>query len=255
MAVKLRFRPYQPEDYDRLTDLYRTAMAHQQISVQRSRAQWVYLVQRMGIPLTVIENGESGAPIGYFWGRQKNGMLTVKENGVAELEKIPAILAMLKSEFPGEIQVYGNPADPLYQAVEALGGNAEPAYQWLINLPDPGKLITRIGLVLEQRLAAAGLNHLNTKLLINIYREAVRVEIKDGRLLRVENRGFVDASITATEPADLCIPPDAFNRLVFGYRGLTGLMDAWPDLLVLPQSRYVLEVLFPRLSSLILMPY
>ena len=48
---------------------------------------------------------------------------------------------------------------------------------------------------------------------------------------------------------DLCIPPDAFVRLVFGYRSLDELFDAWPDITIKVESRRLVEVLFPRLDA------
>lgn len=255
LASAIRFRLPQPDDFVRLTNLYQATMAHQQIYVQRSQDYWEYLIHAMGIPLTIIESENGAIWVGYFWGKVKDGILIMREHGVNSSECIPAILAKIKIDFPGEIQVFGNQADPFYQAVEALGGVAQSLYQWLINVPVPEKLLSRIGPVLEKRLIDAGLNHLSTDLLINFYREAVSVAIKDSRIVGVENRGFVDTSMSAAEQSDLCIPPDAFVRLVFGYRSLTELRDAWPDLIALPQSRQVIEVLFPPMSSLILMPY
>jgi hypothetical protein len=54
---------------------------------------------------------------------------------------------------------------------------------------------------------------------------------------------------------DLCIPPDAFVRLVLGYRDLAELQDAWPDIVVKPERRHLLQTLFPKLASYFWMPY
>ena len=76
-----------------------------------------------------------------------------------------------------------------------------------------------------------------------------------GRKLRnVASAGFVDASMGA-DGGDLCIPPDAFVCLVFGYRSLDELADAWPDIVVKPQSRYLLQALFPKRQAYFWMPY
>jgi hypothetical protein len=54
---------------------------------------------------------------------------------------------------------------------------------------------------------------------------------------------------------DIQIPPEAFVRLVTGFRGLDDLSDAWPDILVKPPARPLVEVLFPRLAAYIYTPY
>jgi hypothetical protein len=72
--------------------------------------------------------------------------------------------------------------------------------------------------------------------------------------MQVAPLGFVDASMGA-DGGDLCIPPDAFVRLVLGYRDLDELGDAWPDIVVKAQSRYLLQALFPKMTSYFWMPY
>lgn len=66
--------------------------------------------------------------------------------------------------------------------------------------------------------------------------------------------GFVDASMGA-DGGDLCIPPEAFMRLLLGYRTLEQLRDSWPDIMIKAETRYLIEALFPGLSAHVLMPY
>ena len=77
---------------------------------------------------------------------------------------------------------------------------------------------------------------------------------EQGKLASVDAPGFVDASMGA-DGGDLCIPTDAFVRLVVGYRTLDELRDAWPDTVIKPRSRHILDVLFPRMTSCVWMPY
>jgi hypothetical protein len=50
-------------------------------------------------------------------------------------------------------------------------------------------------------------------------------------------------------------PPEAFLRLVFGYRELAELRDAWPDIMIKPEVRHLVEVLFPGMLSYLHMPF
>ncbi len=54
---------------------------------------------------------------------------------------------------------------------------------------------------------------------------------------------------------DLCIPPDAFVRLLLAYRSLDELLDAWPDIIVKPQSRNLIDALFPKKPSYLYATY
>ena len=80
------------------------------------------------------------------------------------------------------------------------------------------------------------------------------MRLTGGRVASVEDAGFIDSSI-GSSGGDLCIPPEAFARIVLGCRDLDQLRDAWPDIEVRPASRPLIEVLFPRFESLVLMPY
>jgi hypothetical protein len=44
-------------------------------------------------------------------------------------------------------------------------------------------------------------------------------------------------------------------RLVLGYRTLDQLLDAWPDIVIRPSSRHLLETLFPKCRAYFSMPY
>lgn len=134
-------------------------------------------------------------------------------------------------------------------AKAAAGGN-----QWLIRIPDPARLMHRLGPVWQDRLAQSPYADLTMDLRINLYREAYVMHFRDGRLLSVDNAGFVDTSM-GSSGGDLCIPRDAFVRLLLGYRSLDELTDAWPDIWCTPARRDLIHVLFPRFPSYVNLPF
>jgi hypothetical protein len=105
-----------------------------------------------------------------------------------------------------------------------------------------------------QRLAHSPWAELTTSLTLNLYRQAYRLRFEQGALAGVDSLGFVDASMGA-DGGDLCIPPDAFTRLLLGYRTLDELRDAWPDATVWASRRHLLATLFPKFESYLWMPY
>jgi hypothetical protein len=142
----------------------------------------------------------------------------------------------------------------LLNLARSLGSVAHPTYQWLARIADVAGFLRKIGPALERRVAASDCAGLTTDLSINLFREAFLLRFVEGRLLEVRPIGFVDSSMGA-DGGDLCIPPDAFVRLVFGYRNLDVLRDAWPDIVIRPGRRRLLDVLFPEMSSYLCMPY
>ena len=116
------------------------------------------------------------------------------------------------------------------------------------------RCVAKIRSVLGRRLRRAGFAAADRDLLINLYRKAFRLRIVGGNIAEAEEVGFVGAA-TGCSGGDLCIPPDAFCRLILGFRDLEQIRDAWPDTVVDPGARPILDARFPRMTSLILMPY
>jgi hypothetical protein len=160
----------------------------------------------------------------------------------------------LKLTAPGIMRLGGAGNGTLLQAARSLGSQPQPYDQWLVRITNMAALLTRLAPLFERRLADSDCSGLTTALRINLFREAFVLRFESGRLLGVDAPGFVDASMGA-DGGDLCIPRDAFLRLLLGYRTLDNLRDAWPDIVVRPGSRHILDVLFPLLSSCVWMPY
>ncbi len=253
-AAEYRIRPATSDDYAVVTALYKVAMAQQVIHVERNEAAWAYLHQHAGMPPVMIEHVSTGVVAGYARCTMDEGVLNVRESGLHEPAVASEVLSLLARDQAGEFAVYGNPADSLYRAATALGGSEAIPDQWLLNLPDPRMFLSAIIPTLERRLAQSDFDDASANLILNFYHRAVRLRIEKGRVMGIDDIGFVDASMGA-DGGDLCIPPDAFVRLVFGYRSLDELRDAWPDIVARKHSRALLDALFPLMSSWILMPY
>ena len=164
-----------------------------------------------------------------------------------------ALLRLLKRKRRGEIRVAWPENNTLAQLARSLGSQPTGS-QWLLRIPDRLCFLEKIGPELEKRLAASAWQNLTTDLIINFYREAFKLRFVAGKLAGVEALGFVDTSMGA-DGGHLCIPPEAFLRLVLGYRSLEQLADAWPDIVVKPEVRRLVEVLFPRMTSYLHTPY
>ncbi len=253
-AALYQWRPATLADIEELVRLYRTAMAPQQIAVERSAADWHYLLQHKQYPVRLVEERSTGCAVGYVVTTAGETTLHLAEHAVVDYAAALTVLQGLKQESRGEIQIVGSPADRLVQVARTLGGVALPAPdQWLWRIPDVGALLVKLTPLFALRLQAGGCATYIGSLCINLYRQAFVLQINRGQVT-IDRIGFVDASMGA-QGGDLNIPPAAFVRLLLGYRTLDNLYDAWPDLRVKPAVRYLLEILFPLLHAHILMPY
>lgn len=239
-----------------LTELYQDSTAALQLRTLRSADYWQYLLECELLPARLVQDRRSGKTVGYVCANtHRDGQeLRVIESGIVSYDVSMAVLRQLKTETAGEIRLSWPHTGSLVQVGRSLGSVPVPAYQWLVRITDVKQFLFRIAPALERRLAASDCADLTFELRINLFRQAFVLHFEVGKLLNVESVGFVDASMGA-DGGDLCIPPDAFVRLVLGYRELDELRDAWPDIVVQPESRHVLQVLFPKLKSYLCVPY
>jgi predicted N-acetyltransferase YhbS len=251
LAVALR--PATAADAPYLTRLYAASMASLNNFTLRDEPFWRFLLERTSYPVWVVASERPSDLLGYLVKMEwATGGLTVMEHSISAAGV--DILQLLAGETRGEIRLGWPATGTLVQLGRTWGSLPVSGDQWLLRIPDFVAFLNRIGPVLEERLAASDWRNLTANLVINLFRQALALNFVAGRLVKVAPLGFVDASMGA-DGGDLCIPPDAFVRLLFGYRSLEQLQDAWPDLSVKPGSQPILEQLFPQQKSCFLMPY
>jgi GNAT superfamily N-acetyltransferase len=245
-------------DIPQLIDFYNATYAALDIATLRDEALWhyvliaaehpVYLVER------VVEESERRA-VGYIcaW-RQPNGDLRIAESGIPAADDALALLHFCKGATSGEIYLRWPQESALVQVARGLGGAQVPSNQWLIRIHDPQHFLATLSPRFAERLAHSPYAGWTGEVTVNLFRQAFALRFAAGELQEVEALGFVDASMGA-DGGDLCIPPDAFVRLVMGYRTLEELMDAWPDIVVRPTRRHLLDTLLPKCRAYFSMPY
>lgn len=248
-------QPATPADAPRLVELYRRTMESVAFHMERDAAFWRYLLDQAHLPVRLVVSQGDGSLAGYVASFRMGDRGTfVYESGIRDHEAAMFALRQLKAEAGGEIRIGWPQTGTLVQIARSLGSRPFPTYQWLVRITDIAAFLTKIAPVLERRLANAGCGGLTVDLIVNLFREAYVLHFAAGKLITVERAGFVDSSMGA-DGGDLCIPPDAFVRLVCGYRDLDELDDAWPDIVIRPGSRRWLEVLFPKMPSYWCTPY
>ena len=134
---------------------------------------------------------------------------------------------------------------PAYRAIPDRLPRIHPAYAWYLRVPDLPAFVGRIAPVLETRLAVSVAPGHSGELLLNFYRDGLRLVLAEGRLDAVE----------AWEPPDeqaggASFPGLTFLQLLFGYRSLEELEQAFADCRVnSEEARVLLDALFPKQPS------
>jgi GNAT superfamily N-acetyltransferase len=139
---------------------------------------------------------------------------------------------------------------PLYVALGTeIAPFVSPPYAWYVRVPDLPAFLTLITPVLERRLAASPLAAWSGEVRLDFYRGGLRLTFEAGRLTAVVpwQRPIWG------ERQHASFPPFVFLQLLFGYRSLAALCDAFPDVRASGEIAALLDALFPQRRSLVAM--
>jgi predicted N-acetyltransferase YhbS len=254
-ALPIRLRAATMADVPLLDGFYRQAMSQLDGWTMRSPAYWHYLLEAAAYPVSMVEDVASGAALGYVVGEHREGKgVQIFESSVPSAATALALLQWCKARVGGEL-ILGWPAEgTLVQVGRSLGSSKRFGDQWLWRVVDLPHFLQKLAPLLAARLADSAYAGLTAALTINLYRQGYLLRFAAGELTAVEPLGFVDASMGA-DGGDLRIPPDAFVRLLLGFRSLDELADAWPDAVARRTLRHLWQALWPRQAVYFWKPY
>ena len=250
----LMLRPAQVADIPILASMFDQDMKALDLSARRTTEYWKYLLGAAKHPIEIVEKAATGVILGYGVISRSEKAITILENSLPDAPTALALLHLIQSQFVEQIKISWPQNLPLTALAHSLGGQTVTNGQWLLRIPNMIRFLSKMRPIFEQRLSKSFWRNLSTALTLNLYREAIRLQFEQGKLTSVTSLGFVDSSMGA-DGGHLCIPPEAFLRLLTGYRSLDELFDAWPDIVVKPESRSVLDTLFPKLQPYLYTPY
>jgi hypothetical protein len=248
---EVRLRPATLGDIPALGGLYDGLASKLDVWIHRGEEHWRYMLETARQPVLVMER--DGNPAGYLLAAALGRSVRVLEYGIPDRETALAVLRLLAKDHD-QVVVRWPRQSALVQLMRELGSACTPNAQWLIRIPDLPALLTRLRPELGRRLEASACSKLDARFLLNLYREAVLIEIRAGRVASIGKAGPVDTSIGGSG-ADLSIPPDAFVKLLFGEAGIDELSRSWPDTVARDAARPLVEALFPRLAAHLSTPY
>ncbi len=135
---------------------------------------------------------------------------------------------------------------PVYEALgQSLAPFYEPPYAWYIRVPDVPGFLRLVAPALEKRLASSVMAGFTGDLKMDCYRGGWRLAFEQGRLATVEPW---QAPAFGDEAGAGC-PTLVFLQLLFGYRSLTELRHAFPDVWANEEPALLLDALFPKRTS------
>jgi predicted acetyltransferase len=134
--------------------------------------------------------------------------------------------------------------EPFTEHMVAIGGVKQPPYAWQMRVTDYAKLFQKIKPLLDKRLASSTYRHITEKISFNFYRYTVQLTIQDGAITGAQR-------LETNEDRTIRANPMVFTQLLLGYRSREELQAIYPDFIVRPSRRNLIDVLFPKMPSYI----
>jgi GNAT superfamily N-acetyltransferase len=266
-AEPYRLRLATHEDVPFIAQVYQKGASRWPVICVRDEALWRYELSGksdMNVnrrDLCMIETAD-GEPVGFvnrtprlFQGRVGVGVYELK-SGVSWLDVTPSLMRHLWSE--GEAWARADPD----QNIETFGfwlGAEHPAlalfkrrlpqtikpYAWYVRVADLPGFLRHVGPALEQRMAASPLSGHTGELKLSFYRDGLRLRFEAGHLTEVG-----PWQPTREEGGEAGFPGLTFLHLVFGYRTMQELEEAFPDCWTANDgAKVLLDILFPKRPS------
>ncbi len=130
------------------------------------------------------------------------------------------------------------------EMVKTCAATKNRPYAWQIRITDHARLLRKMKPLFQKRLAASTYNSLTEKLKLNFYIFTVAISIENGV---IENYEVLDTC----EDRNVRFNPIVFAQLVLGYRSREELENIYPDFIVRPSHKGLIDILFPKLPSYI----
>ena len=245
-------------DLAELNRLYRELCGDLALHALRDEATWRYLLgpsleTEMAAETWVVPGDEGGLrgyyrlPVMHFGEEQpiSEASRLAAGDAIGVLRAVAARAAELGK--PG-VRVNVPPGHILMRLARALGAHDRGTYPWQILIPDAAALLEHAAPLLERRLAQSEWAGLTRAVRLNLYRETIALAFDQGRLRAVERQGRTEANA-------IRIPPPQFAQLFVGWRDREQLAEQYPDVLIAPEERTLIDALFPRRAAFIHMNY
>jgi predicted N-acetyltransferase YhbS len=258
--VAFTFRQATLDDIPTLMQFYDEAVEHLVIHSVRSEAIWRYLLTdpkgtEMERDVLLVESS-GGRAAGYVCSAHHGFGEELIVNEVSRLGYDAALATLdhlkqlaVERKKPG-MRLNLPLGCTLAQVALSLGAHDDGAYAWQIHVPDMTALLRAIAPVLERRVAVSPFAEMTRDVCICLYRETIRLRFDSGKLTEVSNLGATNWEI---EPVHM--PPLRLIPLALGYKTRQELQDAHPDVNIWPNSRMIVDTLFPKTKSFIYTNY
>lgn len=261
-------RPASQDDLPFVMSLYHQDHSRALVSSEIDEPYWNFSVERersnssQSFRVLVLTQSD-GALIGYVlimnrrWGKSLavvgfgiapgHALATVIRPALRALRELAQTIPPHQGTDPASRMVFTIGQDHPLMALldDSFGATPDRPYSWYVRVPDLPRFMQHIAPVLEQRLVGSIVEGYTGELLLDFYRDGLRLAFDQGRLTAAESwRRPVWSKGTSAG-----FPPLVFLQVLFGRSSVEDLNPIMHDVWASDEARPLLRVLFPKHRS------
>lgn len=219
------------------------SMRSREIWEGQQRTGWQGGRQFVGYVLEV-----AGKPVAYFRVSHQEGHLYLIDSSVIDRGQAIVVLGFLKQlgEANGSKALVSRLGHEniITREILARGGDANRPYGWQVKVLDTRNLCYKLRPLLNSRLQSSPFAGLSDSIRINMYWSCLAIKIEGGEVTEVEK-------CDGKRSDGVLLNPLVFPKLLLGVRDIEELMLEYPDVIVAPHYRGLVNTLFPKGNSFI----
>ncbi|MCJ7651444.1 MAG: GNAT family N-acetyltransferase [Candidatus Lokiarchaeota archaeon] len=126
-----------------------------------------------------------------------------------------------------------------------LGGVADPSYGWQVKIPNLTLFFKHIKSILEQRIEASQFKGISRDIKISDYHEILTLKFSNGKVIDVTS----EVKFSEPEVSDVKIPGPVLYKLILSYNSFEEIKFLIKDAIIKPESKLLINILFPKKKS------
>jgi predicted acetyltransferase len=249
---KHRIRPFEDSDLPAAMALLRKTQRKFLVHSIRDESVWrmqhdTGLVSDLAFKPFVVE--EKGKIVAYFRINEQPETKSLVVNEVTEVDQLVSksmlrfLKDMARKDGLESLTIAASYHEPFAKQIAALGGDMNiPPYAWQVRVTDHERLFKKLQPLFEKRLAHSPYSRLTETLCFNFYAFAIHFIVKDGTIAEVRRT-------ETSEDRTMRFNPQVFVKLLLGYKSRGELEKMYPDVMVRPSHKGLVDVLFPKRPS------
>ncbi len=133
-------------------------------------------------------------------------------------------------------------SEPFSKYLFDLSASKRRPYAWQMKVINYIQLLEKIKQVFKERIKRSPLHGYTGSIPLNLYVFTITLTFENGIVVKVDQS-------QSEQREDIRVNPRVFPKMLLGYRSIDELEVEYPDVMIKPEYRQIIEIIFPKWNS------